>query len=95
MPVWLCRALLVLFLLAPAHQSSWATPGCLHNDMIKAVCHPHRLVLVCSSSSEHSGGWAPASGRHGKAVCYLHGLVFVDAAHESVGPPLGARIGKT
>ena len=45
MPVWLCRALLVLFLLAPAHQSSWATPGCLHYDMIKAVCHPHRLVL--------------------------------------------------
>ena len=52
--------LLVLFSPAPAHQSSWATYGCMHwDDMVKAVCHLHCLVLSAPAHQSSRGDGSP------------------------------------
>ena len=68
---------------APAPQSSWVTPRCLHrDDMIKAVSSLHCLVFVGASSTELLGyPQDPASSDTIddmiKAVSPLHCLLFV------------------
>ena len=79
----------------PASQSSRATIRCPHpDDMIKAVCYLHRIVLVGASSTEQSGDLqVPGSRRHGQG-CVIIALPCLcrRQLQRAVGPSPGARI---
>ena len=92
----LCAVCTALSLPAPAPQSSRAiSPH--RDDMIKAVCRLHCLVLVGASSTDQLGHLqVPASRRHDRGcVPFALPCPCRRQLHRAVGPPSGARIQTT
>ena len=84
-----------LSLSAPAPQSSRATARCPdRDDMIKAACHLHCLVLACANSKEQSGHCQVHALTTGSRLCHHPVLPCLCRCQlrRALGPPPGAGL---